>query len=403
MIVEILLAIVSGLIAGIFTGLIPGIHVNLISLILLSLSGFMLGFTTPLVLGVFIISMAVTHTFLDSIPSIFLGAPDSDMALGVLPGHRLLLEGKGYEAVKLTVIGSLIALIGTILIIPLLLPLLAKIYNLIQPYIGYILAVVVIYMIIIEKGIASKFWALFVFLLSGTLGLVVLNWPNLKQPLFPMLSGLFGISTLIISLNQKSRIPSQKTTETIKVGRKETAKAISAAVFSGSLTGLFPGLGAAQASIIGMNLVRDIGNHAFMILIGGINTVNFTFSLATFYALNKARNGAVVVVSELMNSVNLSQLVVFLASAVIAGSAATYIALKISKIAARIITRIDYTYLCMGIIVFIAALSVFFSHFAGFAILVVSSALGMIAPLIGVKRSHSMGCLMLPVILFFII
>ena len=100
---DIIAAVLVGCCAGIITGLIPGIHINLVSLLLVSVSGYFLGFTSPIVLGVFIISMSVTHTFLDTLPSIFLGAPDADTALAVLPGHRLLLEGRGYEAVKLTV------------------------------------------------------------------------------------------------------------------------------------------------------------------------------------------------------------------------------------------------------------------------------------------------------------
>jgi putative membrane protein len=403
MFIELLLAILLGVMFGIITGLIPGIHVNLISMILYSLSGWLLGFATPITLGTFIIAMAVTHTFLDSIPSIFLGAPDADMALGVLPGHKLLLEGKGFEAVKLTIIGSLLALIVTVLLIPVLLPIVPSIYSFIQPFMAYILMFVVLYMIVIESSFKSKFYSLFLFLLSGTLGLIVLNWPNFKQPLFPMLSGLFGVSTLFISLGQDSKLPKQEVSETIVVGKGKTTKAIAAGVFSGSLTGLFPGLGAAQASILGMGLVGEIGNYAFMILIGGINTVNFTFSLATLYVLSKARNGAVVVVSQLINEVGITELIIFLSAALIAGALATFLALKISKVAAKVITKINYKMLVKSIIGFITILTIFFSGFYGLLVLMVSSAIGMIAPLVGVKRSHAMGCLMLPVILFFLL
>lgn len=79
---DIIIALSAGVIAGIFTGLIPGVHVNLVSLLLLSMSGYLLGFTTPLVLCVFIIALSVVHTFLDSIPSIFLG--DLVQTLGFL-------------------------------------------------------------------------------------------------------------------------------------------------------------------------------------------------------------------------------------------------------------------------------------------------------------------------------
>lgn len=267
---------------------------------------------------------------------------------------------------------------------------------------GSILIGVVAYMILIERKLVKKMLSLFLFFLSGVLGLIILNWPNFSQPLFPMLSGLFGVSTLVISLNQNSSIPEQTVTESITVEKGKVARAIGASVFSGSLTGLFPGLGAAQASILGMNLVGKIGDYGFMILIGGINTVNFTFSLATLYALSKARNGAVVVVSQLIDKVGIKELFVFLAVGLIAGCVSALIALKISKGAASLITKINYKILALSIIFFISVLTLFFSGFVGLFVLAVSSAVGMIAPLVGVKRSHSMGCLMLPVILFFV-
>ena len=95
-----------------------GIHINLVALLLFISSGFLLQFTTAEVLVVFIISMAITHIFLDFIPSIFLGAPEESTALSVLPGHSMLLEGKGYEAVRLTTFGSYAGLIIMIIITP---------------------------------------------------------------------------------------------------------------------------------------------------------------------------------------------------------------------------------------------------------------------------------------------
>jgi len=337
MFLQILLAIFLGCTAGIVTGLIPGIHINLVSLLLVSLSGYMLGFTSPLVLAVFIISMAVTHTFLDPIPSIFLGAPDADQALNVLPGHKLLMKGMGYEAVKLTVIGSLLSLILTLILIPFMLPAVPKIYSFLQPYMAYILIGVVVFMILKEKGLNGIFWGAVIFLLSGILGMIVLGFPNLNQPLFPMLSGLFGLSVLITSLNDNVEVPKQRITEIIEVGKTNKIKAIGAAVFSGSLTGIFPGLGAAQAAIIGMQLVGEIGMYAFMILIGGINTVNFVFSLATFYTLEKARNGAIVAVLEIIKSINLSELIILMCAALIAGGAATFLTLKITRVFSKMI------------------------------------------------------------------
>jgi putative membrane protein len=372
-------------------------------MMLVSMSGYLLGFTSPIVLGVFIIAMAITHTFLDSIPSVFLGAPDSDMALGVLPGHRLLLEGKGYEAVKLTVIGSLIALIVTLFLIPMMIPFVPWIYAVIQPYIGHILVFVVLYMIISEKVFSKISWSVFLFFLSGVLGIIVLNWSNIRQPLFPMLSGLFGISTLVTSLSSNTKVPKQSISETIEVSFGAKVKAILAAVFSGSLTGLMPGLGAAQAAIIAMQLVGDIGAYAFMILLGGINTVNFAFSLVTFYTLGKARNGAVVAILEILQEISFLELGIFLFSALVAGCIATYLALFFAKVFSKLIVKVDYKKLCIWIISFITIMVVYFSGVVGLMILITSTFVGMIPSLVGVKRSHAMGCLLLPVILFFLL
>ena len=62
---EILLAIFFGVNAGIITGLIPGIHVNLVAVILLSLSAAIIPFAGVAPVVLFIIAMAVTHTFID--------------------------------------------------------------------------------------------------------------------------------------------------------------------------------------------------------------------------------------------------------------------------------------------------------------------------------------------------
>lgn len=401
--IDLVIAALVGIGAGIFTGLVPGIHVNLVSVLLITLSSSLLGFASPLALATFIISLGITHTFLDSIPSIFLGAPDADMVMGVLPGHRLLLEGRGFEAVKLTVVGSFLSLLGTLLVVPLLIPVFPFLHNLIEPYLAYLLILVILFMVWKEKGLRKMVWALIVFFLSGVLGIVTLGWPNLNQPLFPLLSGLFGVSTLLLSLQQNVKIPPQSISDTIKIDKLSQTKAIGAAMLSGGLAGLLPGLGSAQAAILAMELVPGLNMFAFLILIGGINTVNFAVSLVTLYTLGKARNGAVVAVLELLKSISTTQLLIFLGTALFAGSIATLLTLFIAKKFAVWMEKVNYRKLCLMVISFITILSFVFDGFLGLLILGTSTALGLLAPLLGIKRSNAMGCLLLPVILFFLL
>ncbi|MBI2135186.1 tripartite tricarboxylate transporter permease [Candidatus Woesearchaeota archaeon] len=400
---EFLAALLLGVLAGIFTGLTPGIHVNLVSLLVVSSSAYLLGIFSLPSLGVFIISMAIAHTFLDILPAIFLGAPNEATALGVLPGHKLLLQGMGYEAVKLTVIGSLSSLILAILLFPLLIIIFPLIYDDIRPYIGFILIAVVIYMILIEKGLDKKFWSSVVFLVSGILGILALTMPNLKQPLFPLLSGLFGLSMLIVSLSQKVQIPRQRITENIVLSKFQSAKSILAGTFSGSIVSFFPGMGPAQAAVIGSNIFGSLGTYAFLILIGSIGTVDMVISMVTFYTLDRARNGAIFAIQELLSKIDLSMLILFIATALIAAGLATFLVLFLARVFARLIEKVNYSVLCFSIIIFITLMVFYFSSWVGLLILAVSTAIGIIPNVVDVKRSHSMGCLMLPVILFFVL
>ncbi|MBT3408472.1 hypothetical protein HN415_07355, partial [Candidatus Woesearchaeota archaeon] len=161
MLIEILIAILLGCTAGIITGLIPGIHINLISLLVLSFSVSLLEITTPLIVSIFIISMAITHTFLDTIPAIFLGAPEAETALSILPGHKLLSEGRGYHAVILTLIGSLFSIILAVIFAPIIAITINKIYPFLSNLMGYILIIASIFLI--SKDSKSKYWAFIIF------------------------------------------------------------------------------------------------------------------------------------------------------------------------------------------------------------------------------------------------
>ena len=98
-----------------------------------------------LLVVIFIIAMSITHTFLDSIPGIYLGAPDEAMALSILPGHKMLLKGEGHNALKLTVIGSFFSLVLCLLLSPFLIKIVTFAYPIVKNYIGQILIVVITY------------------------------------------------------------------------------------------------------------------------------------------------------------------------------------------------------------------------------------------------------------------
>ena len=400
--VEVIFAIILGVSSGIITGLVPGIHVNLLSVIMISFSAVLLSITSPITLAIYIISLAITHSFLDSIPSIYLGAPDAGQELNVLPGHRLLHNGEGHNAITYTVIGSLGCLLLGILLFPIFIVSMGILAPILKGSIGYILSGIMIFMIGKDKGKRIK--SFLAFMLAGVLGLIVLTAiPNLEQPLFPMLSGLFGFSILIMSLAQNSSIPEQDFSKPLTISKKNATKAITAASGVGFIAAFLPGFGSSQAAIVATNVVGDIGDEGFLSLVGGINTANMLISIGTAYVLDKARNGAIVTVKTLLGGVGLEEMILFLGVALVVGGIATILKLKISKIFANVIVKVNYKMVVYSILGFIILLTFYFDGVIGLTILFTATAIGLVSSIWGIGKNHLMGCLILPVILFFVL
>ncbi|OYT41043.1 MAG: hypothetical protein B6U86_03165 [Candidatus Altiarchaeales archaeon ex4484_43] len=170
---EFLALAILGCLLGVITGLTPGLHVNTIAI--LGLSIFPSLSISPLEFAVVMVGMSVTHTFLDFIPAIFLGVPEEETALGILPTHQLLLQGRALDAVKLTALGSLFGLgFALLLLLPVLI-LIPMIYPELRGFIVYVLIIAVIFLIIREKTKRGILWAISVFLISGYLGILMFD------------------------------------------------------------------------------------------------------------------------------------------------------------------------------------------------------------------------------------
>ena len=398
MLIEIISALLIGILAGTFTGLAPGIHINLIGASVVSLSASSLFFSSinPVFLVVFIVAMSITHTFIDFIPSVFLGCPDTDTELSVLPGHELLKKGQGYEAVMLSAYGGIIAVILLIILAIPLSVFFSNFYFKIKFAIPYILIITSLLLIFIEQ---KKFSALLGFTLSGMLGILVLNSGfNLKEPLLPLLTGLFGSSSLILSINQKTQIPKQ----VIKNPKnKNFFKPILGAVIASPLCGFFPGLGSGQAAILG-NLVTKTDNKGFITLLGATNTLIMGFSFLSLYAIERTRTGSAVAIQELIGFLDTKTLILILGISLISGIIAFLLTSLISKKFIPIVEKINYAKLSVITLIFLSFVVLLFSNFLGFIVFIVSTFTGIYCISLGVRRTNMMGCLLLPTIVFYL-
>ncbi len=403
MIFYIILAFLLGILAGTFTGLTPGVHINLVSVLLLSFSALISNFS-PLVIVVFIVSMSITHTFLDFIPSIFLGAPDEDTVLSILPGHEYLLQGKAYEAVILTLFGSFAAIFFVLAITLPTILFLGDIYPYIQNIMPFILLIASGFLIYFEK--TSKLWAIIIFLLAGFLGISAFNLP-LKEPFLPLLTGLFGASSLTTSIMKKQKIPKQQIIKMREIKKqlknKSLARALFASFVASPLCCFLPGLGSGQAAVIGSEIIGDLDRKEFLVLLGSINTVVMGFSFITLYAIQRTRTGSAVAISKLIPELSLSNLYVILAAIFFSGIIASFLTIFLAKFFSRKISKFNYNKLSLAILMLLSIIVFMFSGVLGFLVFLVSTFLGLTCIFLGIKRIHLMGCLLIPVILFYLL
>ncbi|MEM2908215.1 MAG: tripartite tricarboxylate transporter permease [Candidatus Hadarchaeales archaeon] len=396
---DVLAFVLLGVGMGTFTGLVPGIHVNNLTPMLAGLA--LSSSFPPMHLAATIVAMSTTHTFLSYIPATFLGAPEQGTELSVLPAHRLLLEGRGYEAIRLTALGCLSSLaLSAALVWPLSL-VAASAYELIRPFMHLLLTGVIAIMIVLERSKAGIAWATVIFLLSGLLGLLTLD-TNLCRgdaALMPLLSGLFGISVLLVSALQKSSLPEQYIGgEPLEL--RSNIRPLCAGTAAGILTGFVPGIGPSQGTVLAQLATRSSGTSEFLIAVSGVNTAKMLFSFVALYAIGRPRSGAAVAVGELLK-VGPNELMFLVGAALLAGGLSAVMHLKLGELAARHMDKLPYRLMCAIVMASIVALTVYYAGFMGLLVLVTATAIGLLPAVVRVKRTHCMGVIMVPCILYF--
>ena len=396
--IEILLGTLIGVMLGTISGIIPGVHANTLAGVLLSLQVALLSFFSPLVLAGAMFAALITHTFVDSIPSTFLGIPDADTSLAVLPAHALCLEGNGEEAVRIAALGSACAMIIALplsIICFFLLPAL-------QPYfdwwIGILLIATMGYMIVTSE---CPGWALALVCVSGILGIfslryAFLSWHTLAGSsaiLMPLLTGLFGISVLLTA--SQGTMPEQHF-RGIRMEDRTIMKYSALGTVAGVAVGWLPGLSTASAnSVLASFIGYEKNRRTYILATSAANTSNAFIGLAALFALSRMRNGVMVAISELPLP-TMSELTVI---GVLAACAAYGITVVLSRSASRF-NGIDGRMLNHAVIAFIIILCILLTGPFGVVILILATALGLVPHLVNVPRVFCMGAIIVPVILY---
>lgn len=382
---------------GIISGLIPGLHANNFAMLLVGVAPAIPA--PPLFVGVAMLAAGVVHSFVDVVPALAIGVPDADMAVLALPGHRMVLEGRGREALRLSALGSVLAVgLAVFLAIPLTLGMML-VYDDLMSHITLILALVVIGMIVTESSIRGALGGLLSFSLAAALGELTLDH-NPEAPLdagdmlSPIFAGLFGAPTLIDAANG-SGIPTQSVPK-LRTSRRLILLTAIAGTVSGAIVGFLPGISAAIAAVAVLALVPGSGDRGYIVATSGVDTSNTIFALFALAAFGAPRSGIVVAYRDLGAPV---ELVILVASAVIAGCIGYLVVVTIGDRYLEVIGSVDYARLSIVLLAGLGGLSFLFAGVVGVIVYVVATVIGLVPLRIGGRRVHLMGVLIGPMLL----
>ena len=161
-----------------------------------------------------------------------------------------------------------------------------------------------------------------------------------------------------------------------------------------------PGISPSVASIAA-RLGASASAEEFLVSIAGVNSANALFSLVALYVIDKPRSGAAAAIQQLLN---LDQgIVIQMIIVTVIVAAASYLAcIGAARPAARTLSRLNYRWLCLIVLIFLVAMTYAFTGLFGLFIFFLSTVVGLIAPVAGIHKTHAMGVLMLPLIVRYI-
>jgi len=307
-----------------------------------------------------------------------------------------------------------------------------------------------------DSRLAGFFSATAFFLLTGLFGWTILGPSSLpaRSPLdmpgasllLPSLAGLFGVANLLDIYATTSHLPPQKENWELPPIRPLLVPCFWSGV-AGASMGVLPGMTASQATVLvmgGRNVAAKIqGKQGFgmdwetrrlteltddelleiakaeseegvegpqtkqdleiIAILSAVNTAVTVCVLGFLYIIGRSRSGATLALKAMYPVDTWSSLeptadfIRLLAITLAAGLMAMPIMRYVGKGMLRLHAAIPLQQMIMGVIVFVAALVFVSTGFIGLAVLIVGTMLGLLPPRLGIRRSHAMGVILVPI------
>lgn len=162
-------------------------------------------------------------------------------------------------------------------------------------------------------------------------------------------------------------------------------------------------LSEAEGGVEGPQTKQDLEVIA---ILSAVNTAVTVMVLGFLYIIGRSRSGATLALKMMYpidtwsSAEPTADFVRLIAVTVAAGLMAMPIMRVVGKGMLRLHAAIPLQQMVMGVIIFVSALVWFTTGFIGIGVLIIGTILGLIPPRVGIRRSHGMGIIIVPIMIY---
>jgi putative membrane protein len=415
-------AAVAGTVLSSLLSCLPALHIYNVAGLAVLLTVKAEGLFPGEVLAMFMLGLVVGYAVLNTIPSIFFGAPDDSTLFVVLPGQRYLMERRGFEASVLTGVGGLGGLLVLLLLAPIMPRLFPVVRAVVGPHLHWILGAILVYMVLSEwpKGSdrghtgLAKFvdaWrslgaGLLTLLLSGLLGLVLFYSSLVPvemafQNLMPAFVGLFAVPWVLQNLLSQAQVPAQHPSRSVDLSPGLIARGVGAGALGGLFAAFFPVVTGGIGGFLAGHATAQRDDRLFIVSQGASKLVYYVGAFLFLFVpgLHLTRGGMAGMLSILYTPHTPGTYWLAIAATLICGALAFGLLLGLSRAAIGLVTRVDYRWVSAGTLALLVGVVAALTGWGGLLIAAVATAIGLLPVMWGSRRMNCMGVLLVPLTL----
>ncbi|MCX6353997.1 MAG: tripartite tricarboxylate transporter permease [Candidatus Aureabacteria bacterium] len=419
----ILIYTILGTLMGGLLSMIPALHIfNVAGIALLAWWAWP-QLIPEVAIPAFFMSQLVAWSIINTIPSMFFGAPDEAAVFVVLPGQKYMLQGRGYEAAILTGVGSLAAIIVMALLTPFCFYALPAIIRIRSQNLGWILLLFVTYMIMSEwpkgSGLGRTRWEKFkwawanliaglgTMALAGFMGFIILNRTFVPlemsfQGIMPVFVGLFAVAIIARSIVSHEKVPAQYISSSIDLDHCLLAKGVFAGTLGGGIAAVTPCVTGGIGGIIAGAATGQRDDRIFVVSQGVSKVIYYVGAFLLFFVPTimakgggLARGGMTIILKPVFTPYTFEEYYQILAVMMISGALSFFMMFPLTRWTIKLITRVDYHYIYFAALAIIFIIVWSLTGWMGMFLMAVGTGIGLIPAFYHSRLSNSMALLLI--------